>query len=64
MKGNYGEECNLTSCQKPNSAFWFNHSTRLYYCKGCAMRLNADPFNYRDAHRLFGHDLLTEGKQD
>jgi len=61
MKGSYKEECNLTSCQKPDSATWYNHSTRKYYCKSCAMRLNSDPYNYRDAQKLFGHNLLTEG---
>ena len=64
MKGNYGEDCNITSCQKPNSATWYNHSTQKYYCKSCAMRLNNDEYNKRDAMRMFGHNLLTEGKQD
>jgi len=59
MKGNYKEECNITSCQKPNSAVWFNHSTRKYYCKDCAKRLNDDYFNKIDAQRMFGHDLCT-----
>ncbi len=62
MKGNYGEECNITSCQKPNSAIWFNHSTRKYYCPSCARRLNSDPFNMRDAQRMFGHTLCTLGE--
>lgn len=59
MKGNYNEECNITSCQKPNSAVWFNHSTRKYYCESCAKRLNNDYFNKIDAQRMFGHDLCT-----
>jgi len=59
MKGNFNEECNITSCQKPNSATWFNHSTRKYYCESCAKRLNNDYFNKIDAHRMFGHDLCT-----
>jgi len=49
MKGEYNQECNITACQKPNSAIWFNHSTRKYYCPSCARRLNFDPFNARDA---------------
>lgn len=61
MKGNFKEECNITSCQKPNSATWYNHSTKKYYCTECANRLNNDPYNKRDSHRLFGHDLLTKG---
>ena len=59
MKGNYKEECNITACQKPNSAIWFNHSTRKYYCPSCAKRLNSDEYNKRDAIRIFGHDLCT-----
>lgn len=59
MKGEYNQECNITSCQKPNSAVWFNHSTRKYYCPSCARRLNIDPFNARDAQAMFGHTLCT-----
>lgn len=59
MKGEYNQECNITSCQKPNSAVWFNHSTRKFYCESCAERLNNDYFNKIDAHRMFGHDLCT-----
>jgi hypothetical protein len=29
-------KCNITSCQKPNSATWYNHSTQKYYCASCA----------------------------
>jgi len=58
-KGELNKECNITSCQKPNSATWYNHSTRKYYCKSCAMRLNNDPFNKADAERMYGHDLCT-----
>ena len=59
MKGEYNQECNITSCQKPNSAVWFNHSTRKYYCPLCAKRLNEDIFNKRDAQEMFGHSLCT-----
>lgn len=59
MKGVYNQECNITSCQKPNSAVWFNHSTRKYYCSSCARRLNEDVFNARDAKEMFGHSLCT-----
>lgn len=59
MKGNYQEECNITACQKPNSAVFYNHSTQKYYCSECALRLNSDPFNKRDAMEMFGHDLCT-----
>ena len=59
MKGEFSEECNITSCQKPKSAYYFNHSTRKYYCEECAKRLNNDPYNKKDSERLFGHDLCT-----
>jgi hypothetical protein len=59
-KGVLNGKCNITSCQKPNSATWFNHSTRKHYCPSCARRLNNDEFNKRDAMRMFGHDLCTE----
>lgn len=62
MKGNYNEECNITACQKPASATWYNHSTRKYYCPSCARRLNSDPFNARDAQKMFGHTLCTLGE--
>lgn len=59
-KGEFNGKCNITSCQKPNSATWFNHSTRKYYCSSCAHRLNNDEYNKRDALRMFGHELCTE----
>lgn len=59
MKGEYNQECNITACQRPNSATWFNHSTRKYYCPSCAKRLNSDPFNARDTQEMFGHPLCT-----
>jgi hypothetical protein len=59
-KGVLNGKCNITSCQKPNSATWYNHSTRKHYCPSCARRLNNDAFNKRDAMRMFGHDLCTE----
>ena len=64
MKGQYGEECNITACQKPNSAFWYNHLNHQYYCQSCANRLNNDEFNKRDAQRLLGHEMCTyEGRE-
>jgi hypothetical protein len=38
---------------------WYNHSTRKYYCAGCAWELNEDRFNKADAARIWGHDLCT-----
>lgn len=59
MKGQYGEECNITACQKPNSAFWYNHFNHQYYCESCANRLNNDEFNKKDSQRLLGHEMCT-----
>ena len=53
-----GGLCNREACQSPG-AYWYNHSTRRYYCDACAHRLNTDEFNMRDAARLYGHDLCT-----
>lgn len=59
MKGEHNGICNKTDCTTGNKANFYNHSTRKYYCKSCAMKLNADPYNARDAQRLFGHELCT-----
>ena len=61
MKGAYKEECNRTACQKPNSAFYYNHSTREHYCRECAMAINEA--NYGDSMRMFGHELCTYVKE-
>ena len=61
-KGEYGGSCNITRCQRPNSATWFNHSTRKYYCPSCARTLNFDHFNRKDAMEMWGHFLCTEGE--
>jgi hypothetical protein len=61
-KGDFNGVCNLTRCTSGAKATWYNHGSRKYYCKGCAMMLNADPFNKRDAMRLFSHELCTEGQ--
>lgn len=58
-KGVYGLTCNRSACTTKQPANWYNHSTRLYYCKSCAMMIN--DVNRADAHRLFGHELCTEG---
>lgn len=58
-KGELGGSCNRSGCLRPNSAFWYNHSTRKHYCRACAEWLNSDPFNKKDAMELWGHDLCT-----
>ncbi len=59
LKGKKHGNCNITACQKPNSAVWYNHGTSKWYCEECAKWLNEDRFNKADAMRMFGHDLCT-----
>lgn len=45
MKGAKGEECNVTACQRPDSAFYWNRVMDAHYCKECALdiqRCNVD----------------------
>jgi len=63
-KGAFGGICNLSRCTSGLAATWYNFGNRNYYCKDCAKELNSDPYNKRDALRLFGHELLIEGKQE
>lgn len=56
MKGHFGQECNRTACNEL-FAFYFNHSTRKYYCVKCARLINN--MNRVEAMKLFGHDLCT-----
>lgn len=60
-KGQYGGKCNRSACLAPG-AFWYNHSTRAYYCEDCARMINVA--NRKDAMELFGHDLCTFGRPD
>lgn len=62
-KGYFNGTCNLTRCKTGLPATWYNHGSMAYYCEDCAKELNADPYNQRDAIRLFGHDLCTEGEK-
>lgn len=62
-KGEYDGSCNRQACQDPG-ATWYNHGTQKYYCWRCARDLNTDPFNRRDAERLFGHPLCTQGRYE
>lgn len=63
-KGQFEGICNMSSCKSNLPATWYNHGSYAYYCQKCAKRLNSDPFNYRDAMRMFGHDLCTKGKKE
>lgn len=58
-KGEKGQRCNRTACQAPG-AYWFNHSTRKYYCGTCADIINDDSTKFRDTYlESLGHPLLT-----
>lgn len=56
-KGLKGQRCNRTACQA-EGAYWYNHSTRAYYCGTCADIINAA--NGKDSYVIdLGHPLLT-----
>ena len=57
-KGVKGGDCNVTQCQEPDSAFYFNKSTRKYYCQHCAIEINK--VNKRDCMELHGVPDLCE----
>ena len=59
LKGEKNGLCNRSACLSDGDVVWFNHSTEKYYCTGCALWLNSDPFNRRDAMEMWGHDLCT-----
>lgn len=61
-KGDFGGQCNLSRCKSGLPATWYNYGTRYYYCRECANELNSDPYNMRDAMRLFGHELCIDGE--
>ncbi len=63
-KGEFAGICNLSRCKSGKPATWYNYGTRNYYCRECAKELNDDPYNRRDAMRLFGHELCIEGQKE
>ena len=45
VKGALYGKCNVTACQKPNSALFYNKATMAFYCHKCALdisRFNPD----------------------
>lgn len=42
VKGQYLGLCNVSACQKPGADYW-NLSTRFWYCRDCAEKINYDP---------------------
>lgn len=57
-KGVKGGDCNVTQCQEPDSAVYFNKSTRKYYCAHCAHEINK--VNRHDSMELYGVPNLCE----
>ena len=54
-KGNKGGECYRTVCNRKDS-YYYNKSTRKYYCQGCAYLINQGAKSYNIEH---GVDLCT-----
>jgi hypothetical protein len=57
-KGKKAGRCNVTACQEPG-AYYFNKSTRAYYCEDCAKEINW-PGGRADCMSLYGTPLLCE----
>lgn len=58
-KGIKGGSCNVTACQKPDSAVYFNKSTKAYYCRDCAREINW-PGGRADVKSLYGVEFLCQ----
>jgi hypothetical protein len=57
-KGLKNGSCNVTACQRAG-ANWYNHSTRAYYCRPCALELNRANSDYPQMFNC-DHSLCTE----
>lgn len=57
-KGFHRGHCNRQSCLSPEDVVWFNHSTRKFYCKECAIELNE--MNKKEAIEFYGHDICLQ----
>lgn len=56
-KGFHNGLCNRQACLSPIDVVYFNHSTRKFYCKKCAVLLN----NVNDdLEAEFGHPLCRK----
>lgn len=55
-KGKFRGSCNVSTCQSPNSAFFYNKSTKAHYCVYCARAINKA--NRNDCQQLYGCDEL------
>lgn len=41
LKGRQGGCCNVTQCQKPDSAVHYNNGTHAWYCRSCALDIHS-----------------------
>lgn len=62
VRGEKNGLCNVTACRAANWVEYYNHSTRKFYCKSCAMKLNR--IHRADAMELWGHDLCTKVEEN
>lgn len=56
LKGQKDGNCNVTACQRPG-AYWWNTSTRAYYCTSCAREIN------RWSQHDEGYDICWPSKE-
>ncbi len=57
-KGQEGERCNRTACQKPHSAHYFNTAMNAWYCEGCARDI--EDYAVKHDHMSFFPRLAEE----
>lgn len=60
-KGKWGLNCNVTHCQRPNSAYYYNHVMDAYYCRQCAVKIQRSAVAqglsfYNDLHLRYDSD--------
>lgn len=64
-KGKQFGSCNVTHCQKKNSAYYFNRATNAYYCRDCAIKIYRENLDLNlelfDVEQLRRHPCLTPG---
>lgn len=58
-QGSFNGICNRGVCEE-KPAIYYNHSTRKYYCPGCASIINE--WNHQEAMVKYGHELCTKGE--
>jgi hypothetical protein len=58
-KGLQGENCNRRACQR-SGAYYFNKSTRAYYCQACAEMIEASSLSYGGLSIFEGLDVTVE----